>query len=59
MGCCCNNPKIEIPESNRLKHTPIDLSSNPNKYITENKTYYKNQFPTNTKFTDDLFPNNP
>ena len=59
MGCCCNNPNIKIPETNRLKHTPIDLSSNPNKYITENKTYYKNQFPTNTKFIDDLFPNNP
>ena len=59
MGCCCNNPNIKIPETNRLKHTPIDLSSNPNKYITENKNYYKNQIPTNNKFTDELFPNNP
>ena len=60
MGCCGGVPIKTIPDTNRLKHNQIDLTSNPNKYITENKTYYKDQSPKNeSKFNDNLFPNNP
>ena len=35
----------------------LDFSKNPNRYISENKNYYKNQKPK-TPFQDDLFPPN-
>ena len=71
MGCGGSSEKDnkgneEIDESGHKlatagafdKDAPVDLSKNPNTYITGNTNYYKNQDPGSGEFDDKKFPPN-
>ena len=63
MGCGGTKSAENLEESSHKitsggfeKGEKIDISFNPNEYITSSTNYYKNQDPGSSRFSDNKFP---